>query len=232
MHAEVARQPEGLLVGRAEAPAHVGLLGPLADAGERIGVEAEPQAHRRPRREGDHRAGPEAALQQVEEGGGGVEDGVVLSEAAVGDADGDGGDTVALVAGEHGLDQGGEPARVGAEDHDVACLEGGRPLGQLLEEVQQRVAQDLDLAGRPVGPVPADAVVVVGVEQGPTVGLTRRGGDRRWLVGPHRVLDPLEQGRRRRQLGHLGRRGEHPAGVERGVDQQEVGLPARSGPTR
>ena len=139
---EVGREPEGLVVGGAEPPAHVGGLGPLADAGERVGVEAEPQPDRRTGGEGDDRARPESALEQVEQRGCGVEDRVVLAEAAVGDPHGDGGHAVALVPGEHGLDQRGEPARVGAQHGDVARLEAGLAVGAvLLEQVEERVAR-------------------------------------------------------------------------------------------
>ena len=73
---------------------------------------------------------------------------------------GDGGHAVALVAGEDGLDQRGEPARVGAQHGDVARLEAGLAVGAvLLEQVEERVAQHLDLAGGAVGAVPADAGV-------------------------------------------------------------------------
>ena len=85
VHVEVGGQAEADVVVRAQAPPHVGGLGPLAQAGQAGAVEAEAVPHRSPGGEGEHGAGAEPAVEQVEQGGGGVEHRVVLAEAAVGD---------------------------------------------------------------------------------------------------------------------------------------------------
>ena len=101
----------------------------------------EPVAHRRARGEGQHRAGPEAAVEQLEEGPGGVEQGVVLAQRAVGDPDRDGGEPVMRVAGERRVDEGSEAGDVGCEHGDVTGLEAGKAVGvAFLEQVEHGVA--------------------------------------------------------------------------------------------
>ena len=125
------------------------------------------------------------------------------------------------VSGEGRLQERSEPAHVGAEHRDVPGLEPGSVVGvALLEQVEEGIAQDLDLTGRAIGTMPADAHVVLGVEKRPTVSFE---GER--LVGPDRVLDALENRRLRARDGDaIGWRDVSLRDLPRLVEQQQVGL--------
>ena len=75
---------------------------------------------------------------------------------------------------------------VGAHDDDVARLQ----IGIAFQQVEDGVAQDLDLAAAAVTGVDPDAVVA-GCEQRAGIGVACSG---RRPVGPDVVLDPLQQG--------------------------------------
>jgi hypothetical protein len=146
-------------VGGVEAPADPARAHPLLQPRDVLVVEPEAAADRLAVGEVEHLGRGEALVGQLDEACDDAEDRVRLPQRAVGQADAQVGELARplLLADrtERGLQQGGERLDVGAHHDDVARLER-RVLGQ---QVQDRVAQDLDLARAAVAGVDLDAVV-------------------------------------------------------------------------
>ena len=124
------------------------------------------------------------------------EHGVGLAQRAVGEPDPQVGQPTVAVGcprasggAERGVDERGEGLDVRAHHDDVARLER-RVVG---EEVEDRVAQHLDLAGPAVARVHLHAVVG-GVERHPLVGSAGQGRAGRCDVGADVGLEPAQQG--------------------------------------
>ena len=206
-------------MGGVEPPADPRLRDPLLDARDVVVVEPEAAADGLAVGEVEHLGGGEALVGELEQAAHEAEHGVGLAQRAVGEPHAQVGraqllrQVVELVVlrgdlpgAEGRADQRRERLDVRAHHDHVARLER-RVLG---EQVQDRVAQHLDLAGAAVAGVDLDAAVLAELE--PLVGRPgqRRAGRRAVLA--HVGLDAREQragGRRRRVMvvavGRAGR---------------------------
>ena len=145
----------GLAVRLVEAPADAARAHPLLDPADLVVVEAEAAADRLAIGEVEHLRGGHALVGELEQPGDDAEHGVGLAQRAVGEAHAQV-RLGRLVAGpEGGLDQRREGLDVRAHHDHVARLERR----VLLELVQDRGPQDLDLARAPVAGVDLDAAV-------------------------------------------------------------------------
>ena len=165
VHRRIGRKSVGGVVVGIETPVDVGGDRPGLECGEGAGIESELQLHRGPRSEVEHLTEPEPSVEQVEDGTHGVGERAVGAQRAIGDAHGDGRHTVLGIAGERGLDERREAADIGAQHGDVARIDGFGPIGgdgRIVEEVQERIAQDLDLTSGAMGAVPLETAVVLG----------------------------------------------------------------------
>ena len=210
--------------------------------------EAEPAAHGLAPGEVEHLARRHARRGELEHLRQDAHHRVGLAQGAVGQPDLElaravDATSLLVVRAERRLNQRREVLDVGAHDDDVARLE----LRVLLQQVQDGVAQHLDLPAAAVAGMHADAVVA-GCQQRAGVAVATA-APRRCAVGPDVVLDPLQQCRRRPRRGsavHLvavcHRPAEHElhlAGVAPPRRQQRVArrrcrrvLPARQMPRR
>ena len=157
-----AVERERLAVGGVEAPADPGALGELAQAGQVLVVEAEAAPHRVGLGEVEQLGRRDARVGEVEQRRERAEERVDLAQRAVGEPDPQ---PVARVCGllavarpEARGDERRERLDVGAQHDHVPRLE--RRVGA--QQAEDRLAQHLDLAVRPVAPVDADAAVVGG----------------------------------------------------------------------
>ena len=182
-----------------EAPADPRLGDPLLDARDVVVVEAEAAAHGAAAGEVDDLGRGQAAVGEDEQLGDDAEDRVGLSQRAVGEAHAQVGRPADVVVtrrlaerlgAERGVDQRGERLDVRAHDDDVARLERG----VVGEEVEEGVAQHLDLTRPAVARVHLHAAVGR-VEEQPAVGGIgeRRAG--RQAVGADVVLQATQQRR-------------------------------------
>ncbi len=173
---------------RIESPADAGSDHPLLEPAEVVVVEAEIAPDRRASGQIEDLGCRNPSARHVEQSRDDPEQGVDLPDRPVGEPDAQVGVVrllfIGLVAGlvpglvpglvdagmrvERCVDQGGVRLDVGAHDENVAWLE----IRVVLEQVQDRVAQDLDLAGTPVARVDLDAAVV-GREQRTGISTTR-----------------------------------------------------------
>ena len=153
-----------LAVRGVESPPDARLVHPFLEAKQILVAEPEPTAHRLAAGQVEHLGGGEPRRRQLEHFRQDRHDRVGLAERAVGEADLECVGRVVrhVVAAERRLNQRSERLDVGTHDDDVAGLESGI----VLEQVQDGVAQHLDLAAPAVAGVDADAVVVR-TEQGP-----------------------------------------------------------------
>ena len=201
---ELVRRP----VGGVQPPADAGGGDPLLEPGEVVVVEAEPPAHRLPAGEVEQLRGGDAGVDQLEQLGDGREDRVGLAQRAVGEPDPQVGQAAGsamrrsstLDGAERGLDQRGERLDVRAHHDHVARLER-RVVG---EEVEDRVAEHLDLAGPAVARVHAAGC--------------RRTGRGAGAVGFAGAADRVARRRRGRRPGSAGaacRRGRRRRGGRR-----------------
>ena len=154
-------------MGGVEAPADAAVGDPVADPREVLVLEAEAPAHGLAVGEVEHLRGGQAARREVEQLRDDAEHRVGLAQRAVGEAHAQvgraqlGGQRLDLVVlddlagGEGGLDQRRERLDVRAHHDHVARLQ--RVV--LLQQVEDRVAQDLDLARAAVAGVDLDAAV-------------------------------------------------------------------------
>ena len=151
-----------------EPPADAAVGDPVADAREVLVLEAEAPAHGLPVGEVEHVGGGQAAAGEVEQLGDDAEHRVGLAQRSVGEADAqvgraqlvrEGRELVVFVdhlaGAERRLDERRERLDVRAHHDHVARLQ--RVV--LLEQVEDRVAQDLDLARAAVAGVDLDAAV-------------------------------------------------------------------------
>ncbi len=177
-----------------EPPGQVRRSRPLGHECEVLVVEAQARAHRTERQEIEHRGGLHASSGEFEERDEGPEDGVDRPDGAVDDAIAETGNgrrarsTVLArppVVGrraEAGLDQRSEAFEVRAEHDDVV-------LGELrigVEQVEQGVACDLDLAQRTEARVELHAAI--GRVEPPVAGGGRVRADRPLEPGEQRAL--------------------------------------------
>ena len=181
---QVLRACRGAVRG-VEAPADAAVGDPVADAREVLVLEAEAPAHGLAVGEVEHVRGGQAAAGEVEQLGDDAEHRVGLAQRAVGEADAQVGRAQLvgerlelvvvddLAGAEGGLDQRRERLDVRAHHDHVARLQ--RVV--LLQQVEDRVAQDLDLARAAVAGVDLDAAVG-GVERRAGVGGARAAGRR------------------------------------------------------
>ena len=163
-----------------QSPPDPGPAGPVAQPLEVVVGEAEGAAHRRRRGEVEDLAGGDPAVGKREQPGERVEQGVGLPQGPVRQAHPQPVTGVARAGlAEGGADQRRVGLDVGTHHQHVARLEQ-RVLG---EQVEQRLAQHLDLAGRAVAGVHLDGAV---------------GGSGRGRLGvvAQRRLHSAEQGRR------------------------------------
>jgi hypothetical protein len=217
-------------------PAHAALGDPLLQAHEVVVVEAEAPAHRVASGEVEHLRRGHPVVGELEQLRDDTEHGVGLAQRAVGEPDAQVGRLIGaallVLVGcggpERRVHERRERLDVRAHDDHVARLERR----VLLQQVQQGVAQDLDLPRAAVAAVDLDAAVAGG-QQRPCVGPVAQGRARGAHVGAHVGLDAPEQGLRRAVVdevvvvGPVGRaRGEHElhlAGVLAPRGQQPVG---------
>ena len=185
---------------RVEAPADEGLLHPLLESEQVLVTELEPAADRLSSGKVEDLGCGDPRRCELEDLGQHAHHGIGLTEGTVGQPDLE----QALRAPrpvaegllpEGRLDQGRKGLDIGAHDDDVPRFEGGI----VLQQVQDRVAQHLDLAAPPVAGVDADAVVL-GLEQ--RCGVVVVADAHRGTVGADVVLDLLQQG-----AGSFGRGG-------------------------
>ena len=144
-----------------QAPADAAAGDPAAQPVELVVVEAEPLPYGDPAGQVEHLARGDSCCAELEQVAQDLEQGVGLSEAAVGDADPEPGGGVGGVVlgaeGERGGDQRRERLDVGAHDQDVARLEGV----VCCEQAEDDLSQDLDLSGTAVAGVDLDAAVLL-----------------------------------------------------------------------
>ena len=183
---------EGLAVLGVETPPHVGLAHPLFNAGQVVIGEAEAPPHGLAPGEIEYLAHRHARGGEVEHLGQDAHDRIGLAQRAVGQPDlqlarAVDATTLLVVRAERRLNERREMLDVGAHDDDVARLE----LGVLFEEVQDGVAQHLDLPAAAVTGMDADAVVAGDQERAGVAVTVAHSG--RCAVGPNIVLDPLQQ---------------------------------------
>ena len=192
MPAASASELERLAVRGVEAPADAAVGHPLLDAREVVVVEPEAPAHGLAVGQVEHLRGGQALAGEVDQAVDHAEDRVRLAQRAVcqlhaqvgrAELGWEGIDVVVLVrhlaGAERRLDQRREGLDVRAHDDHVARLER-RVVG---EQVEDRVAQHLDLAGAAVAGVDLDAAVG---------GVEGEGGAGR--VGPDVLLHAREEG--------------------------------------
>ncbi len=175
---------------RVEPPADPALGDPVLEPADVVVVEPEAAADRLAVGEVEHLRGGQPRVGEVEQAGDGAEHRVGLAQRAVGEPDAQvrrpqlGRQRVVLVLAhlarpERRVDQRRERLDVGAHDDHVARLERR----VLVEPVQDRVAERLDLARAAVAGVDLDAAVA-------RVGHEVAGGR---AIGAHVGLDPGEE---------------------------------------
>ena len=163
---------ERLAVAGVEPPADPARRDPVLHSREVVVVEPEPPAHGLASGQVEQLRRGRALVGERQQLTDHAEHRVGLAQRPVGEPDAQVGQGLAVVAGEHagvvlvlvtvssgaerGLDQRRERLDVGAHDDHVARLERR----VVLEQVQDRVAQHLDLAGAAVAGVDLDAAVV------------------------------------------------------------------------
>ena len=170
-----------------------GLVHPLLEAKQILVAEPEPTAHRVAASQVEHLGRGEPRRRELEHLRQDRHDRIGLTERTVGEADLECVDRVVrhVVAAERRLDQRSERLDVRTHDDDVAGLESDI----VLEQVQDRVAQHLDLATSAVAGVDADAVVVRTEQRPPVHGRATRLAHR-GAIGSDVVLYELEQSAR------------------------------------
>ena len=194
-------EPVGRTLRRVETPPHAAVASPLRDLRQVVVVETEATAHRCTSGQVEHLRGGHAAARELEQLREDAQHRVRLSERTVGQTHAQVGAPrlgrnrfvriVSTHAGaERGMDQRREVLDVGTHDQDVARLQG-RVVG---EQVQDRVAQDLDLAGPAVAGVHLHTAIRR-VEQHPLVGDVGKRQPRWRPVGSNVGLDPCQQRR-------------------------------------
>ena len=183
-----------------QAPAHAAVGDPLLDAREVVVVEVEAPPDRVAVGEVEHLRRGQPRAREVEQLRDDAEHRVGLAQRAVGEPHAQVGQPgvdgrvlgVLVVAAradaERRVDERRERLDVGAHDDDVARLEGR----VVLQQVQDRVARDLDLARAAVAGVDLHAAVV-GPQQRASVGGAGQRLARRRAVGAHVGLDLREQ---------------------------------------
>ena len=184
-----------------EAPADAAVGDPVANAREVLVLEAEAPAHGLPVGKVEHVGGGQAATGEVEQLRDDAEHRIGLAQGAIGEADAqvgraqlvrEGLELVVLVdhltGAERRLDEGRERLDVRAHHDHIARLQ--RVV--LLEQVEDRVAQDLDLARAAVAGVDLDAAVAW-IERRPGIGAARERDAGRGAVGADVGLDAAEQ---------------------------------------
>ncbi len=156
-----AAELEGLPVGGIEPPTHIRIADPLFEACQIVVGEPEPAPHRLTAGQVEDLADCHPRGRELEYLGEDTHHRIGLAKRTVSQADLQLARAVAatsllFMCAESRLDERGEVLDVGAHHDDVARLE----IRVLRQMVQDRIAQDLDLAAPAVAGVHADAVVV------------------------------------------------------------------------